>query len=426
MTRDPAIVAVDLTPLLPGGENGGAKVFILELLRGLAALAPRSRFVLLTRAESHEELAALDGPNVERRLVLGAAEPAPEQAVLPACTVRRLARLLPGRVRSLAARIAYRRLRRARRAGAMSLLRGLRADLLFCPFTAPTYAEAGVAVVSVVHDLQYLSYPQFFEPADVAHRDQVFRAACREATLLVAISGYARDCVIREGQLAPERVRTVYHRLGQRFPAADPTVLERLGLSPGRYLVYPANFWKHKNHEMLLTAYGMARHGGLPEDVRLVCTGAPGPRRDFLQSAATAMGLGSRVVFPGYVANTELAALIGGSAGVVFPSLYEGFGMPVIEAMAAGVPVACSDTTSLPEIATGAAILFDPRMPDQLAAAMRDLVDAGARRAELVAAGLLRAAEFGDAGRMAAEYLDVFRQAMWALRAPPGQGRVTA
>lgn len=415
MMRDPKIVAVDLTPVLPGGENGGAKVFVLELLRGLAAQAPLTRFVLLTRAESHDELATLEGPNVERRLVLGAAEPAPARPALWLRAARRLARYLPGRIRSLAARVGYRLLRHRRRAEAMSLLRDIGAELLFCPFTAPTYAEPGVAVVSVVHDLQYLSYPQFFEAADIGHRDQVFRAACNEATLLVAISDYARDSVIRQGALAPDRVRAIHHRLGNRFAGssgAEEPVLARLGLERGRYLIYPANFWKHKNHEMLLTAFGMAVRGGLPDDIRLVCTGAPGARREFLVQAAAAMELGTRIVFPGYVETEALGALLGNSAGMVFPSLYEGFGMPVIEAMTAGVAVACSNATSLPEIATGAAILFDPRVPAQIATAMLELVNDPARRAELVAAGLERAVEFSDAGRMADEYRDAFRQAM--------------
>jgi glycosyltransferase involved in cell wall biosynthesis len=423
--RDPGIVAVDLTPLLPGGENGGAKVVVLELMRRLAVRAPRTQFCLLTRAESHEELSVLDAANVQRRLVAGGGV----REGMPGFTrgvSRWLGKRLPRRVRNGASRLAYRLMRRRRRAGAKAVLREIGAELLFCPFTAPTYAVAGVPVVSVVHDLQYLSYPQFFEADDVAHREQVFRAACREATLIVAISDYARESAIRHGCLEPHRIRTIHHRLGDRFGAAarpDELAVSRFGLSRGRYLIYPANFWKHKNHEMLLTAFGVAARRGLSGDIRLVCTGAPGPRRDFLMRAAEAMGLGSRVVFPGYVSTEELGVLLGGSAGMVFPSLYEGFGMPVIEAMAVGVPVACSDATSLPEIATGAAALFDPRIPEQIATAMIRLVSDPVQRAELVAAGLQRAAEYSDAGRMAAEYLDVFRQAMALPRAQRGSRR---
>jgi hypothetical protein len=163
---------------------------------------------------------------------------------------------------------------------------------------------------------------------------------------------------------------------------------------------------------MLLTAFGVAARRGLPAELRLVCTGAPGERSDFLQRAAAQMGLAERVLFPGYVPAPELAGLLGKAAGVVFPSLYEGFGIPVVEAMACGVPVACSNTTSLPEVAAGAARLFDPRVVDDVAAAIVELAADSPARAELVAAGRRRAADFADAGRMAAEYWALFVRAM--------------
>jgi hypothetical protein len=163
---------------------------------------------------------------------------------------------------------------------------------------------------------------------------------------------------------------------------------------------------------MLLTAFGMACHQGLAADIKLVCTGSPGARQEWLMRAARAMNLADRVLFPGYLPNAELAALIANCSGVVFPSLYEGFGLPVIEAMAAGVPVACSNTTSLPEVAADAAILFDPRIPTQVAQAMISLVVDETQRARLVQAGRQRAAEFSDAERMAKEYWELFQHAL--------------
>jgi hypothetical protein len=129
-------------------------------------------------------------------------------------------------------------------------------------------------------------------------------------------------------------------------------------------------------------------------------------------NAARSMKLGDRILFPGYLPNTELSALMANSIGMVFPSLYEGFGLPVIEAMAAGVPVACSNTTSLPEVAADAAILFDPRVPTQIAQAMISLVENEALRAQLIQAGKQRAAEFSDAGLMATEYWKIFQYAL--------------
>jgi hypothetical protein len=192
----------------------------------------------------------------------------------------------------------------------------------------------------------------------------------------------------------------------------DNAILGRLGLVSQRYFVYPANFWKHKNHEILLTAFGIACHEGLSADIKLVCTGAPGERQAWLMKAARTMNLGDRILFPGYLPNADLAALLANCVGVVFPSLYEGFGLPVIEAMAAGVPVACSDATSLPEVAADAAILFDPRVPTQIAQAMISLVENESLRARLIQDGLQRAAEFSNTERMAREYWELFQGAL--------------
>ena len=318
----------------------------------------------------------------------------------------------PARLRGVVNRLGYKLNTALKRGDSGALLRDMGVDLLFCPFTAPTYFEPGIPTVCTIYDLQYKTYPEFFAAEDVAHREHTFMEACRRATALTAISNYSRDTAIAHGNLDPNRIRTIYLRMAQRIvPDAehDKAILDRLGLVPQRYLVYPANFWKHKNHEMFLTAFGMACHDGLAADIKLVCTGAPGARQEWLMSAARTMNLGDRVFFPGYLLNAELSALIANCTGVMFPSLYEGFGLPVIEAMAAGVPVACSNTTSLPEVAAEAAILFDPRVPTQIAQAMISLVENDVLRARLIQAGLQRAAKFSDTERMAREYWELFQ-----------------
>ncbi len=401
---------MDLTPVLPGGENGGAKVFVLELLRRLADAEPQVNFVLLTQAASHEELAALDRPNVRRHLTLGAIKRTSLQSRLLGITARVLPRL-PERLQ----RAIYGFKFTLKHSGAGALLRDIGADLLFCPFTAPTYSDPSIPTVCTIYDLQYKTYPEFFAAEDLAHRDRTFLDACRRATALTAISDYSRDSAIVHGRLDPASIRTIHLRMAQRIATEadhDSGVVSRLGLKSQRYLIYPANFWKHKNHEMLLTAFGIACHAGLATDVKLVCTGAPGERQQWLISCARTMNLGDRIIFPGYLPNTELAALMANCSGVVFPSLYEGFGLPVIEAMAAGVPVACSNTTSLPEVAADASILFDPRVPSQISQAMISLVDDLALRTRLVEAGKQRAAEFSDTKRMADEYWALFQYAI--------------
>ena len=407
-------IAVDLTPVLPGGENGGAKIFVLELLRRLAEMAPQTQFVLLTQAASHGELDTLDRPNMRRLMVVG---PVVANTLRPRLLglATRLLPHFPARLRGVVNRLGYKLNTALKRGGSGALLRDMGVDLLFCPFTAPTYFEPGIPTVCTIYDLQYKTYPEFFAAEDVAHREHTFIEACRRAAALTAISDYSRDAAVTHGSLDPARIRTIHLRMAQRIAPGvehDKAILDRLGLAPQRYLVYPANFWKHKNHEMLHTAFGIACHDGLAADIKLVCTGTPGARQAWLMNAARTMNLGDRILFPGYLPNAELAALMANCTGVVFPSLYEGFGLPVIEAMAAGVPVACSNTTSLPEVAAEAAILFDPRVPTQMAQAIISLVENDALRARLIQAGLQRAAEFSDTERMTREYWGLFQYAL--------------
>jgi glycosyltransferase involved in cell wall biosynthesis/SAM-dependent methyltransferase len=406
-------IAVDLTPVLPGGENGGLKYFALELVRELALRAPQTRFVLLTHARSHEELKALERNNVVCLKVL---DPVAENSY--AGRLRKasllLLRHLPGRLRQTATHVRFRVGSSIKRRASGSLLRQLSADLLFCPFTAPVYHDPAIPTVCTICDTQYMTYPEFFAPEDVAQRNRCFMEACHRATAIASISDYTRDAAIEHGGAEPERVHTIHLRLAQKAPEAaeESAALRPFGLTRGRYLIYPANFWMHKNHEMLFTAFGMACRGRLPGDVKLVCTGANESRRAWLIRSAREMGLEARIVFPGFVPRHTLVALIANSSGLVFPSLYEGFGLPVLEAMAMGVPVACSDRAALPETASGSALLFDPRVPVQIADAMVKLVTDQTTRDHLVEAGRKRSLEFSDKARMAAEYWELFE---WAL-----------
>lgn len=402
-------IAVDLTPVLPGGENGGAKIFALELVRRMSADMPHARFVLLTQAESHDELSSMDRDNVTRAQVVGGATSRMRSRVFRFASA--LLSSFPPALRRAAARWGFRLHTMMKRGGSRSLLRDMDVDLLFCPFTAPTFHEEGIPTVCTVYDLQYRTHPQFFSPEDAVLRERAFEEAARLATALVAISDYSRDSAISHGKLDPRRITTIPIRLAQWPPPADgdaARVMHRLGLLPRRFFIYPANFWQHKNHEALLAAFGIAGSLGLDADFKLVCTGASGAREGSVKETARRMGLGRHVVFPGYVSRDELSALIAVCRALVFPSLYEGFGLPVIEAMAAGVPVACSNTAALPEVSGGAAMLFDPRDPEQIARAMVSLANDEALRSGLVAAGKIRAAEFADPERMAAEYRALF------------------
>lgn len=413
MRRSIHTVAVDLTPILPGGENGGAKIFVLELLIHLASMQPRTQFKLFTNPASHEELMFMERPNMSRYMVNGTSINIVLRSKLHYVSSR-IFSYCPMRVRQMVGPLAYQVNRWLKRRESWSLLRKMGADLLFCPFTAPIYFELNIPMVCTIYDLQYKSYPQFFEATDFIQRDQTFLEACRKATRLAAISDYTRESVIHHGEISANNIKTIYLRMANRIAPGlelENDVLEPLGLTSKRYILYPANFWKHKNHEMLLTAFSLACRQGLDSDIKLVCTGAPGERQVWLKDAVRRMGLAGRVLFPGYLSKEALAVLMSNSCAVVFPSLYEGFGLPVIEAMAAGIPVACSNITSLPEVASDAAILFNPAIPTEIADAIVTLMKDHDLRERLIQKGKARAVYFSDTALMAKEYWALFQEA---------------
>ena len=266
-------------------------------------------------------------------------------------------------------------------------------------------------MVSTFYDLQVEAYPAFFSEAVRAERRQNFDQMAAKATRIAAISEFSRDVAIAHG-VAADRIVAVPIQLAehrQSSAVAGPP----FQLEAQRYLLYPANFWRHKNHELLFTAFAMARQQGLDPCIQLVCTGDGVDRLEHLCQIRDGLGLGSALLLPGFVSNGELEALLQHCLALVFPSLYEGFGMPVIEAMARGIPVACSSTTALGEVAGDAGLLFDPRNPQQITNAMLAVVGyTPEQRQELVEKGLRQSHLYQDAGRMADQYWELFCEAL--------------
>lgn len=415
----PLRIAVDLTPVLPGGDNGGAKVLTLELLEGLMRLAPQHRFLLLTARRSHDDFARLERDGVERRCIL---ETGPEDAVPVAAVPRRrpLARLYRSWVRPLFPASLRRKANRwaaALRGGEEqdeplrpATLSEEGVDLLFCPFSSPALAEPGIPVVSVLYDLQHVSYPQFFTQEELAGRAALVRQMERRADRIVCISEYSRRSLLAHVDVPAERAQTVPIAVPSRLPRLSADEVRQALASRGLdrpFILYPANFWPHKNHRLLLVAYGMllSRRPGIELD--LVLTGALPEAARALEEAARAMGLRDRVRFLGYLPERELAALYEACRLVVFPSLYEGFGIPILEALHFGKPIACSNVTSLPEVAGEAAVYFDPRRPEAILEAVGRLLDEPGLAEALVARGRAGLAS-ADPDDMTRSYLRVF------------------
>lgn len=448
-------IVIDLTPVLPGGENGGAKVCLLELIQKLSSSSPQTKFTLLTKYLSHQELEFLDAKNVQRLLVINESGPLdsnciirsipnlPDDSLFERCIYRyqdfynRCVTLAikifqyPSKKfsdESIFKKIVHHLTRytdlNLRIRPKMTLLKKLKADIFLSPFTAIPFYDSSVATVCIIHDLQHKSYPNFFDASEIRNRDYIFNEACIKASIISAVSNYSERIAKLHGNLNASQIRTTYWRMSERvmyrpqMSAKNLICLETQKLTKKRYLIYPANFWAHKNHEMLITAFGIAISQGLPDDIKLVCTGAPSSRRDVVMNLVLGLGLDDRIIFPGYVSNEELSIFMSNSMGMIFPSLYEGFGLPVVEAMANGIPVACSNATSLPEITNGAAILFNPKIPTQIADAIKELASQNEKLNKLIKVGKSRAQYFSNTYQMTKEYWEIFDMAIKNKKTP--------
>jgi glycosyltransferase involved in cell wall biosynthesis len=257
-----------------------------------------------------------------------------------------------------------------------------------------------VPAVVTLHDLQYLAYPEYFTATKRRYLALAQGSSLKRARRVMAVSEFTRQQAIAAFGLDAERVVVVPPKIAplHTVPAARrETVLRDLGLR-GDFLLYPAAMYPHKNHAVLLRAFAKVVKS---HDVTLVLTGAVGAgawgsahsTKNEIAELAVRLGIERRLRLPGYVTAEQLAALYAGAALLVFPSRFEGFGLPVAEAMAAGCPVVAADATALPALVGDAGILVDADDVAGWASVISALLGDDEARLELAEAGLGRAAE---------------------------------
>jgi glycosyltransferase involved in cell wall biosynthesis len=244
------------------------------------------------------------------------------------------------------------------------------------------------------HDLQHLHLPEHFSRWQIERREKIYRTHCARAKVVVAMSPWGRRDLIYEYGLEADKVWVVPGAsVLEVYPA--PTVDEmnsmraRLGL-PDHFLFYPAQPWPHKNHERLLEALALVRdRSGAP--VPLVCSGASPEAFAGVRERAGELGLAETIVFPGFVSPKELRGLYELSTALVFPSRFEGWGLPICEAFSAHRPVASSSATGLADLVGDAGLIFDPESTQQIADAVERLWTDEDLRRKLIRAGGERA-----------------------------------
>jgi glycosyltransferase involved in cell wall biosynthesis len=294
------------------------------------------------------------------------------------------------------------------------LLRRLHVDVFHAPVNVLP-ARLPCASVVTIHDLGFLRYPQFLRPARRIYQRTFTTRSARAATRVIAVSESTRQDVIALG-VPPERVRVVYNAVEERFqPEADPARLQAFrdqhGL-PQRFVLYLGTLEPRKNLIGLLEGYARLR-ALEPDAPALVLAGAKGWYYDAIFERVRALGVERAVTFAGYVRDEEQPLWYAAAELFVYPSLFEGFGLPVVEAMACGVPVITSNVSSLPEVAGDAAMQVDPHDYYTLAHTMRSVLRDNEARHRLIARGLSRAQWF-SAKRMIQGCRDTYAEAFSA------------
>jgi len=264
--------------------------------------------------------------------------------------------------------------------------------------------------VTTIHDLAFLKVPAAFSLTYRLYASQIVRTALRRADGIVSVSAATKRDLVDVLGVRPDDVTVIHHGVGPEYsPEQHAEYLARVRGThrlPHRFLLHVGMVQRRKNLDMLLRASAPLLRENIVDQV--VLAGKDGPGADQVRRGAARLGVRDRVRFLGYVPPDVMPGLYRLAAVLVMPSLYEGFGMPVLEGMACGTPVVTSNTSSLPEVAGDAALLVPPGDPAALTAALRRLLLDQALASDLRSRGLRRASDFTWT-ESARRHLDVYR-----------------
>lgn len=293
-------------------------------------------------------------------------------------------------------------------------------DVLHVQFTGPLFCN--VPQVVSVHDVSFLEHPEYFTWERCAQLRITVKRTVLSAARVLTGSEFARQSILNAYPIDPDKVVTVPIAANPFFrplprERAQREVRDRLKID-GPFILTVGDLQPRKNHlgliqafEGLVQTYPQLRH-------KLVCAGKDTWFTPQIREAAKNSRVANRVVFTGFVEDGDLLRLYNACDCFVFPSFYEGFGIPILEAMACGRAVACANTSSMPEVADGAGILFDPQSPGEIGRAMADILLDGELRARLERLGLQRAPQF-TWNRTAERTLELYQDAAETKRKSP-------
>ncbi len=297
-----------------------------------------------------------------------------------------------------------------------------RPSLIHVQYTAPLICRTPVVVS--VHDISFLDYPEYFSPFRSRQLRITVRHTVKRAARVLTPSEFSKACIVRAYGLAEDKVEVIPNGVSPAFRPLDREVCarrlsQRYSLPP-RFILSVGDLQPRKNHVLLIRAFEdlVRTYPELPQ--HLVLVGKHAWRSGEVLDAARDSGMSSRIHFMNFVSDEDLVQFYGASDMFIYPSLYEGFGLPILEAMACGRAVACSNSTAMPEVADSCALLFDPRSQIEMVRAMRDLLLDGELRSRMERLGIQRASNYSwqDTARRTLEvYYEVAGAARSAAKA---------
>ena len=275
-------------------------------------------------------------------------------------------------------------------------LRQDKPDLLHVQYTAPVFCSTPIVVS--VHDVSFLEYPGYFTPFRALQLRCTVHRTVKSAARVITPSEFSKRRILSSYQLDDDKIVVLPNGVASAFrpmprESAQRSVYSSFGLR-APYILTVGDLQPRKNHAGLIRAFEKLVHAYPHLPHQLVIVGKENWRASTVRAAAKRSSVADRIHFTGFVSDEGLLRLYGGCELFVYPSLYEGFGLPSLEAMACGRAVACSNTSAMPEVADSAAILFDPNAEDEIVLALRDLLLNPELRQRMERLGIQRAATF--------------------------------
>ena len=349
-------IGVNALYLIPG-EVGGTEIYLRNILRALAAIDAQNEYFIFRNSET--------GPDL-----------VPAQANFNDCPQPVNARFRPARILFEQTRFPWRVSR-------------LRLDVLFnAGFTAPVLYPG--PMVTVFHDLQYKRHPEFFRAWDLPFWKILLPASAARSRYIVVPSTDVKSDIEESYRFAPSRVVHIPHGVEPEF--FEIAKCRRLTPPSESILLCVSTLHPHKNLETMLQAFSQFRKAN-PE-WKLYIAGLKGFDAGRIEDLRRQLDLENDLVITGWIAREALYDLFTRAQALIYPSRFEGFGMPVAEAMAAGLPVVCSNIPPLIEIAGDAARFFDPNNPNDLVDALHEITTNAQLRETLIQCGRARAESF--------------------------------